>query len=91
MRRVVWALLQRGGHDLELPVRSAGRVPTTGHDALVELIVTPDRGLAAGWRVARARWERSTGPTDRGEDRRGPRCCGPFRQKAAPTEENVRM
>ena len=45
MRRVVWALLQRGGHDLELQVRSAGRVPTTGHDAWVELIVTPDRGI----------------------------------------------
>jgi hypothetical protein len=48
----------RGGHDLELPVRSAGRVPMTGHDASVELIVTPDRGIDR--RAAR-------GPRPRGE------------------------
>jgi 5-formyltetrahydrofolate cyclo-ligase len=58
MRRVVRALLQRGGHDLELQVRSAGRVPTTGHDASVELIVTPDRVIDR--RAAR-------GPRPRGE------------------------
>jgi len=90
MRRVVWALLQRGGHDLELPVRSAGRVPTTGHDALVELIVTPDRGI--GCRVAR-------GPRPRGdplgrlteEKIAAAPLLRALQAKAAPTDENVRM
>jgi 5-formyltetrahydrofolate cyclo-ligase len=90
MRRVVRALLQRGGHDLELQVRSAGRVPTTGHDASVELIGTPDQVIDC--RLAR--------PEPAGRDSLGGLTeekiaavplLRELQAKAGPTDENVRM
>jgi hypothetical protein len=89
MRRVVWALLQRGGHDLELPVRSAGMLPT-GHDALVELIVTPDRGRLPG-----GAWPAPAGRDPLGRLTEEKIAAAPLlralQAKAGPTDENVRM
>jgi 5-formyltetrahydrofolate cyclo-ligase len=49
-------------HDLQ--VRSAGEIPTTGHDIHVDLIVTPERVIECprprGYESPRLRWEELT-------------------------------
>jgi 5-formyltetrahydrofolate cyclo-ligase len=46
----------------ELQVQAAGRIPVTGHDMLVDLVVTPERVIATGARRAEAsiRWDELT-------------------------------